>query len=83
MLIFKDRGVGRHKWYARTPTGEFAFSDTGGLYQWHQGQRTDYSGGDRQHSSDGRMWNFGGGNAPRPTPAHLGLMSALDPARKN
>lgn len=82
MLIFKDHGVGCRKWYARTSNGEFAFSDTQGLYQWHDGHRIQFTGGDRQHSSDGRMWHFGD-ETLQPTPAYLGFVHALHQARWN
>ncbi|KAB2347311.1 hypothetical protein [Actinomadura rudentiformis] len=81
-LAFADHGAGCHKWYARTATGEIAYSDTQGLYQWHDGQRIDYSGGDRQCSSDEHMHTLGIGG-PQPHPIRLGLLAAVSPARRN
>jgi hypothetical protein len=41
------------KAYARTPAGELAYSDSQGLYEWRDGKRIHYSGGDQQASSGG------------------------------
>lgn len=84
-LTFIDGGVQNNKWYAETACGEFAFSDKQGLYQWHKGQRIDYSGGDRQGSSNGQMWVTGKGLDPTKPglPAYLGFVYALSPRRVN
>jgi hypothetical protein len=71
-LVFTDIG---HKAYARTPAGEFAYSDSQGLYEWRRVPytgldmaglpmethlvRIQYSGGDRQGSSHGQLWISG------------------------
>lgn len=69
------------KWYARTSHGEFAFSDHQGLYQWHQGTRIAYSGGDRQCSSEGEMWQLGSEHAAQPT--YFGYIYAMSESRRN
>jgi hypothetical protein len=56
-LVFERCGV---KLYARTPAGEYAYGDGQGLYEWRDGERIHYSGGDRQGSSHGRFWISGG-----------------------
>lgn len=62
-LVFVQ--IGDCKWAARTPNGELAFGESQGLYEWGRNrvtgalQRTDYSDGDRQCSSDGRRWLYG------------------------
>ena len=47
--------------------------------------RIDYTGGDRQRSSDGQMWRSGPEAPGRktPYPAELGFMAAVHPARMN
>jgi hypothetical protein len=69
-LVFVEQG---HKVYARTPGGEYAYSDSQGLYEWRTVPfagptgwpmetalvRIQYSGGDRQGSSRGQMWISG------------------------
>jgi hypothetical protein len=71
-LVFTD--IGR-KAYARTSAGEFAYSDSQGLYEWRRvpytGPQTpglpmdtilvriDYSGGDRQASDRSGFWSSG------------------------
>lgn len=63
------------KLYARTPGGEYAYSDAQGLYEWRrvpytgpqtpgllmetQLVRIDHSGGDRQASDRGGFWSHG------------------------
>jgi len=49
-LVFVRHG---RKFYARTPGGEYAYGDGQGLYEWRDGQRIHYSGGDQQASSSG------------------------------
>jgi hypothetical protein len=49
-LVFERYGC---KVYARTPGGEYAYSDDQGLYEWRGHERIHYSGGDRQASSGG------------------------------
>lgn len=80
----------REKRYAKTPKGEFAFGEHGGLYEWRRMDvggterlvRIQYTGGDRQVSSEGRMWTFGRSAARDvPWPDHLGFHAAFDPAR--
>lgn len=75
---------GPYKWFARTPDGEYAFSDAQGLYEWHHRDpthfglltRTQYTGGDRQCSSNGALWTSSG--TPRHSLAHvLGKAEAL------
>jgi hypothetical protein len=56
-LVFVNYGV---KLYAATPGGEIAYGDSQGLYEWRDGERIHYSGGDRQGSSHGRFWISGG-----------------------
>jgi hypothetical protein len=70
-----------------------AYSDAQGLYEWRRypdgaggtvSLRIHYSGGDRQGSSDGRMWADGpSGPRSTPPPHALGLHAAFDPARMN
>jgi hypothetical protein len=103
-LVFTEAGPGG-KWYAETPAGEFAYSDSQGLYEWRRVPvtwpagsvlpglgttlvRIQYSGGDRQGSSDGQMWHAGPESPGRdvalyPYPHALGLQAALHPARMN
>jgi len=52
------------KWYSRTPTGEFAFSDFQGLYEWRDSERIQYSGGDRQASDHNGRWYMSGNGEP-------------------
>ena len=51
-----------HKWYAKTPLGEYAWSDSQGLYEWtrvnNKLQRISYTGGDLQASDKKGMWTF-------------------------
>jgi len=75
-LIFERYG---QKMYARTWGGELAFGENSGLHEWREGQRIDYTGGDRQHSGNGRMWMTGG----RGEPARLGFAAAVSPLRMN
>lgn len=95
-LVFVPHG---RKVYARLPAGEYAYSDAQGLYEWRRVPkavpdllgdtllvRIAYSGGDRQGSSDGRMWVSGPetpGRDPMTRPHVLGLMAATDPRRMN
>lgn len=68
------------KWYAQTPRGEYAWSESQGLYEWRDGQRIHYSGADRQGSSDGQMWVSGPeapGRDPRTFPHRLGAAAAV------
>lgn len=46
-LVFERYG---RKLYARTPGGEIAYGDGQGLYEWRDGERIHYSGGDQQAS---------------------------------
>jgi hypothetical protein len=71
-LEFKVHG---RKVYAQTPGGEYAYSDSQGLYEWRRvpytGPQTpglpmdtilvriDYSGGDRQASDRDGFWSHG------------------------
>lgn len=79
----------RNKRYAKTPGGEFAYGDAGGLYEWRHMDvggterlvRIDYTGGDRQASSGGGLWHRSGPPAGLPAPALLGFRAALDPVR--
>jgi hypothetical protein len=48
------------KLYARTPSGEYAYGDMQGLYEWRGSERIHYSGGDRQASSEGSFHRHGG-----------------------
>lgn len=66
---------GPGKVYARLPGGEFAYSDSQGLYEWRRVPvpgadprlfpdgtmlvRIDYSGGDRQASDRNGFWSHG------------------------
>lgn len=43
------------KLYAKTPLGEIAFGDHGGLYEWVSGHRVQYTSGDRQAAAGGQM----------------------------
>ncbi len=49
-LVFEHYGV---KLYARTAAGEYAYGDSQGLYEWRDGERIQYSGGDQQAASAG------------------------------
>lgn len=60
------------KWYARTPAGELAFGDHQGLYAWTNGQRIDYTGGDKQAAIGGRMLQL----SAQPDPRARGIASA-------
>jgi hypothetical protein len=67
-----------YKWYAETPTGEMAFSDQTGLYEWRGDVRIHYSYGDRQGSDSRGMWTTG------PDKAHArGLLHVLIVGRNN
>lgn len=68
------------KLYAATPHGELAFGEQSGLYEWRDRQRTDYCGGDRQHSGGGVMWQADGGDGG---PALRGFGAAVSRARLN
>lgn len=50
----------RSKLYARTPGGELAYGDSQGLYEWRDGKRIHYSGGDQQASSGGGFHQHSG-----------------------
>lgn len=84
MMKFIRNGV---KWYAETSHGEFAFGDKQGLYQWHRGSidhpsiRIDYSGADRQCSSNGEMWQVGSQHSAQPM--YFGYIYAMSEARRN
>jgi len=91
---------GTGKRYAKLPAGEFGYSDAQGLYEWRRVPfdwpegpgtmlvRIDYSGGDRQAASGGRMHTR---NSPPdvqarklgPEPHELGFQAAVDPVRMN
>lgn len=62
------------------PGGFLFWSELQGLFAWQDGTRVEYSGGDRQVSSGGRVWCFSG--APG-EPAELGLQAAISPLRLN
>jgi hypothetical protein len=85
-LVFADYGV---KLYARTPGGEYAYADSQGLYEWRDGERIHYSGGDRQGSSHGGFWTSGGNLAadlarePASWPSRRGYVAALSRRRLN
>lgn len=82
-LVFVDHGV---KLYARTPAGEYAYGDRQGLYEWRDGQRIDYSGGDQQHSDRSGFWHSGPGGDDRPKagwPGRRGYVAALARRRLN
>lgn len=51
-LRFRRHG---EKWYAETPAGELAFGDRQGLYEWRDGRRIHYTGGDQTHVVDGQL----------------------------
>jgi hypothetical protein len=76
-LVFTRHG---RKFYARTPAGEYAYGDGQGLYEWRDGQRIHYSGGDRQASSDGGFHRHGD---IVDTPFLRGLESLKDRRRLN
>jgi hypothetical protein len=73
-LVF-TRSPSGHKVYAPTPAGEYAYSDSQGLYEWRRVFSTafddrglpvpdfmiriDYSGGDRQASDRDGFWSRG------------------------
>lgn len=78
MIQFIRHGV---KWYARTSEGEIAYGNDQGLYQWHQGVRIDYSGGDRQCSSNGEMHSLGTEHSAQPM--YFGYIYAMSEARRN
>lgn len=61
------------KLYAKTPGGEYAYGDSQGLYEWRDRLRIDHSGGDRQGSSDGRLWTA----SPYPEPMLRGIREAV------
>lgn len=82
----------RGKRYAKTPGGEFAYSDVQGLYEWRHVDvdgtsrlvRVQHAGGDRQVSSGGQMWRHdpvAPGRRELPCPDELGFRAALDPVR--
>lgn len=70
MIVFR----GAHKVYAETPGGEWAFSDQQGLYEWRDGDRIDYSGGDKQAADSNGRWTLCG----TPGPRQRGIAAALD-----
>lgn len=66
------------KYYAKTPLGEYAFSDTQGLYEWTKDSKGElvriaYTGGDRQASDKHGRWTVHG----RPEPNAIGIEYAL------
>ena len=71
-LWFTSPNAGR-KWYAETPSGELAFSDTQGLYEWRDGQRIAYTGADRQAADSNGKWTLHG----RPEPNQRGILYAV------
>jgi len=71
-LRFHTPNAGR-KWYARTPTGELAWSDQQGLYEWRNGQRIAYTGADRQAADSTGRWTLHG----RPEPNQRGIAYAV------
>lgn len=85
-LVFGHGGV---KLYARTPGGEYAYGDAQGLYEWRDGERIHYSGGDRQGSSHGRFWISGGSlgadlaRRPGSWPHRRGYVASLSRRRMN
>jgi hypothetical protein len=77
-LEFKRGGTS--KWYAKTEDGEYAWSDVQGLYIWTHDEhgilvRVALTGGDRQCSKDGAMYQLGG--ASHPDPVDRGFHYAL------
>lgn len=84
-LVFTDQGVGCHKWYAKTPAGEYAFSDGQGLYEWRHGQRIDHSGGDQQGSDKSGPWTRGGPHNQEflDSPRGKGMIESLKRVRLN
>lgn len=85
-LVFARCGI---TLYARTPGGEIAFGDATGLYEWRDGERIHYSGGDRQGSSCGGFWTRGAGfpgaeDRPRAEwPDRRGYVASLSRRRLN
>jgi len=79
MLQFHKNG---EKWYAKTQHGEIVVCPNGRIYQWHMGVRIDYSGDDRQHSSNGEMWNFGD-SPPSNMAVYMGIVYAVSNSRRN
>lgn len=92
MKLFTEGGMwlkfegGPHKWYAKTPLGEYAYGEYQGLYEWtrldEDGKpslfgnfsRISYSGGDHQASdSKGRRTIHS-----RPEPNERGLEYAIN-----
>lgn len=76
-LVFTGYGV---KLYARTPGGEYAYGDGQGLYEWRDGRRIHYSGGDRQFSDRKGMHRFGPeapGRPPGSSPYDRGARAAV------
>jgi hypothetical protein len=77
-LVFESSD-GNSKWYAKTETGEFAFSDRQGLYEWRRRSdgeglyRIQYTGGDTQASDKNGRWTM----HAAPEPNILGLRSAV------
>lgn len=72
------RRGGGNKWYAKTPDGEYAWSDVQGLYEWthdKNGQlaRIAYTGGDRQASDRNGKWTL----HARPEPNIRGFRYAI------
>lgn len=77
-LIFKRGGLA--KWYAETPTGEWAWAESQGVYAWHRDpvtqelQRIDYGmGADRQYSTPEGMYR----TEANPEPKVRGMQAAL------
>lgn len=93
-LVFSGFGS---KWFAETPSGEIAYGDSQGLYEWRRVRlpggwmtslRIQYSGGDQQASRDGQMLHSGPEGPGRdvavhPYPHELGFQAALNPVRMN
>jgi len=53
-MYLEFRQGGPTKWYAKTPTGEYAFSTRdGALYEWRGNNRYDYVGRDAQATDNG------------------------------
>lgn len=101
MFLRFEVPYGTGKAYAKLPAGEYSYSDAQGLYEWRRVAvagvdpllnpdgtmlvRIHYTGGDRQGSSDGRMWTQGPESPGRvlPYPHELGFHAAVHPARMN
>lgn len=81
-LVFATHGT---KLYAKTPTGEYAFGDVQGLYEWRRpdpegrAQRIDHTGGDRVGAKAGKAIRAGGDGSP----SRRGLTDAMLHHRRN